>query len=881
MKRAFRLLHFFCPDQLYEEIEGDLIQKFNKDVKAFGEKRARRRLLWNTIRFCRPGIVLRNTFSMRISQWDMINHFMKIFWRTSRKNANHSFMTISGLAIGIAACMLIGFYVQKEKSYDQFHTKKDQIFRVRHDRLTNGVLTRQWAAGPMSIGADLKNDFPEVKRFVLLNRGSSGHYVISNGEKFFKEGRIFYSSADFFRLFSFPLLKGVDSLVLRDPFTMVVSESFAKRYFNNEDPVGKTMKCNGKDEYTVTGVFKDVPENTHLKFDALFSFESLVRILGPAEMEDLMSNWGWEGNFTYIELKEGSDFKVLQAKLPAFVERKAGDLLRSWNEWMEFTLQPLTSIHLNSHTPDEIEANGDQQSVNFLTAIAVFILLMAWINYINMATARSMERAREVGIRKVLGSDRSKLIRQFLFEAFTTNLIALLIAIVLVTLLLPSFSNMIQGGLDWKVFQSMDVWMAIGLTFTVGVIASGFYPALVMSGFAPVSIMTGKFKNSVKGVFLRKGLVTIQFVSSVILIIGTFAVYEQLQFMLNSPKGIDTGQTLVIEGPNAIDSTYLNKVRVFFNTLQQHSGVDRVTVSTDVPGQKVRNSNGNVHLVGQDIKEGNAFQAIMTDESFIAIYGLNLIAGKNFSGKLKDQWKTVIVNETAMKLLGFTNPEKLIGQKMYLWDSEPAIIGVIKDYHQEYMKQNIKPLVLVYDQEVTNSVLYSIKINDRKSINDVIQLAEKEYNKIFPGNIVSYSFLDEHYDRQYKFDRQFGKIVSIFTFLAIIIACLGLFGLSSYIVIQRTKEIGIRKVLGASFTQVTSLISKEFVLLVAFACLIALPLAYYVIDHWLQGYAFHISLDPYIFLFPAAFIFMIAILTVVTHSLKAALADPVDSLRSE
>ncbi len=878
-KLALRFLRWFCPPSLYESIEGDLFEQFEEDMKLIGEKKARRRFVWNVLKFFKPGILLRNRFSFELNQLDMLYHYFKILFRTTLKNKSYAFINISGLAIGMTAFALISLYVGHERSYDNFHAAKDRIFRVRHDRYNNGELNRQWVGGPMGIGSDLKDNFPEVNRFVRVNKGTQQHNSLANAEIIFEENRLLYASEDFFKIFSFPLLKGVDSLVLSKPFTMVVSESLAKRYFGETDPIGRTLKCNRKEEYEITGIFKDIPENSHLKFDALFSFESLFKILGQEETKSLMTNWGWEGTFTYIELNPSVNAKEFQDKIPAFVEKRMGAQLREWNEWMAFTLQPISSIHLNSNAPDELEVNGNGQTTNFLALIAILILVMAWINYINLATARSMERAKEVGIRKVLGGIRSQLIRQFLLESFVFKLTALLITVLLVGLLLHYFSLLIGRTINWHILNDVTSWIFIVTLFGIGMICTSLYPALVISAFKPASILKGKFQSSSKGIFVRKSLVTIQFVSSVVLIASSFVVYKQIHFMRNSELGVDIEQVLVMKGPSATDSKYFNRFKTLCQSLLQYPEIKKVTVSTDVPGHPVRWANGNVRLVGQDVNIGHSYQAIMTDENFIDAFGLSLIKGRNFSGDLKDQWKSVIVNETAMKLLGFTEPEKLIGRKIYLWDDEPEIIGVIKDYHQESLKQIVKPLILVYDQRVSD--FYSIKIKTNRPIKNIIHLAEGKYKEAFPGNPFSYYFLDDHYDNQYKADNQFGKVSTLFTAIGIIIACLGLFGLSSYSVLQRTKEIGIRKVLGASVKQITLLVSKEFILIVLLANFIAWPIAYLLMDNWLNGFANRINLGVLSFLIPGAITLLIAILTVASQSIKAAMTDPVNSLKSE
>lgn len=808
----------------------------------------------------------------------MLSHFFKIFFRSSLKNSSYSLINIAGLVLGMTAFFLISIYVWNERSYDNFH-KKDRVFRVRQDRYTHGELTRQWTAGPWGIGADLKNNFPEVVRYVCVNRGGMRSTVLANADIFFKEDKIFFASEDFFKIFSFPLIKGVDSLVLRDPFTIVVSESLARRYFGEEDPIGKTLKNNGKEEYEITGVFKDVPENTHLKFDALFSFESLLKIIGPAETQDLMTNWGWAGNYTYIELAQSADHKAFEAKLPAFVEKEAGEVLRSWGETMAFVLQPVSSIHLYSNFKDELEPNGDGQATNFLALIAGFILVMAWINYINLSTARSTMRAKEVGVRKILGSHRAQLIRQFLFESFTIKLIALGLTIILVGLMLPYFSTFINRKIELSVFASAKVWLFIAGIFLIGVIASGSYPAFVMSGFRPIRILTGKFRTSVSGNYLRKALVTLQFISSVALFVGTFAVHKQIQFMRGSSLGINKEQMLIVQGPHITDSTYASRFSTFRQSLLEHPEINKIAVSSDVPGRTVRGSNGGVRLVGQDMKSGNSYRVIMVDEEFTGAYGMQVITGRTFSRDFNDHWKTALVNETAMKLLGFTDPEKIIGQKIYVWDETLEIVGVLKDYHQESLKKKVDQLIFVCDKEILDH--YSIKIKSDKALAEIVDQTELKYKAAFPGNPFHYFFLEDYFNQQYQSDQQFGKIVGLFTVLAIVIACLGLFGLSSYLVVQRTKEIGIRKVLGASVDQIMLLASEEFVLIVLIANVIAWPISYFIINNWLNGFAYRITLGILIFLIPGLSALVIAMFTVAYQSIKAASANPVNSLRSE
>jgi putative ABC transport system permease protein len=876
-KNVIRFLKLICPGHLFEETEGDLIQRFRRDAVRYGERKARRRMVWNAVRFFRPGILLRNKVSL-VNPFHMTAHFLKVMLRVNARNKVLSFINVSGLVLGMTAFVFIMLYVMNERSYDTFHVKGDHIFRIRQDRYTGKELTRQWTAGPWGIGNDLKSNFPEVVRYVNVNRGGMRSSVLSNGATFFKEERIYYASEDFFEIFTYQLIKGVDSLVLKRPFTMVVSESLARRYFGEVDPIGKTLMNNGRHEYEITGVFKDVPENTHLKFDALLSFESIVRILGPAEIQDLMDNWGWAGNYTYVELSPGTDRETFEAKLPPFVEKKMGGFLKEWGEEMKFVLQPVPSIHLYSNFKDEMEANGDVQVVNFLILIAVFVLIMAWINYINLATARSIERAKEVGVRKVIGSNRVQIIKQFLIESFAIKALALAITSIVVVLLLPQFSTFVGRIIVFQSFQP-GVWMFFVGVFISGIAVAGVYPSLILSGFKPALVLKGRLYASVKGNYMRKGLVTVQFVSSVVLIVGTFTVYKQLDFMRNGELGVDTEQVLVVQGPHLTDSTFYNKYETFRESLLRSSEVNNVSVSTDVPGRTVRGSNGGVRIVGQETSVGNSFRVIMSDENFTKTYGMTLMEGRAFSREFNEPWKTCLVNETAMKLLGFRDPKKIIGQRIYVWDNELEIIGVLKDYHQESFKKKVDQLIFVCDRDARD--YFSIKLGATKDHTEMVNRVHEKFETIFPGNPFTFFFADDYYDQQYRSDQQFAKIFGLFTGLAIFIACLGLFGLSSYMALQRTKEIGIRKVMGATVSQIAVLVSKEFFVIVIIANLLAWPFAYFIINNWLSTFAYRINLGVLAFLTPGGCALIIAILTVSVQSVKAALANPVDSLRSE
>jgi putative ABC transport system permease protein len=447
-----------------------------------------------------------------------------------------------------------------------------------------------------------------------------------------------------------------------------------------------------------------------------------------------------------------------------------------------------------------------------------------------------------------------------------------------VSLLLPEFSTFVGRMITLQSFNA-EVWIFFAAVFISGIAIAGVYPSLILSGFKPVSVLKGRFHASIKGNYMRKGLVTVQFVSSVILIVGTFTVYQQLNFMRNGELGVDTEQVLVVQGPHVADSTFYNKYETLRESLLKFPDVRNVTVSTDIPGRTVRASNGGIRIVGQDTKLGNSFRVIMSDENFPATYGMNLIAGRTFSREYNEPWKTCLVNETAMKLLGFNDPKAIIGQRIYVWDNELEIVGVMKDFHQESFKKKVDQLIFVCDRDARD--YFSIKLGATGEHADIVKRVHEKFENAFPGNPFTFFFADEYFDQQYRSDQQFARIFGLFTVLAICIACLGLFGLSSYMALQRTKEIGIRKVLGASVRQITLLISKEFFVIVIIANIVAWPIAYFIMENWLSSFAYRISVGILIFVIPGGCALIIAVLTVSVQSVKAALANPVDSLKME
>jgi putative ABC transport system permease protein len=800
----------------------------------------------------------------------MLRNYFKSVWRYVARNKGFTFINVLGLAIGMMACMLITQYVLHEFSYDNFHTRKDRIFRLQLDRYDKGELSTRWAAGCAGVGPDMKANFPEIERYVRL---TSTDAMLSTADVYFKEEAVYYSSEDFFKIFSVKLIAGEDSSVLKDPFKIVLSQTLAKKYFGDEDPVGKILKNKGKDDYQVTGVFEDLPVNTHMKIDALMSFATL-----PKLWNDPVMSWSWDGFLTYVLLDDKADVKAVEAKIPALAERQAGEEMKRFDAGMKFHLQALQDIHLDSNFMMEFKPNGNRQSTYFLAIVAVLILIIAWINYINLSTAKSIERAREVGVRKVMGGFRSQLIQQFLFESLLLNTVAVIIAIAFVVLLTPAFSELTGRQLDYLLFKQNMFWIWMGALILGGALLSGIYPAFVLSSYKPVEVLKGRFKNTNAGVLFRKGMVVVQFISSITLIVGTFTVYRQIRFMQEEELGVNIDQTLIVTSPAAVDSTYRQKFPLFKQQIVQYPEVASMCASSSVPGRQPGWNAGGIRRLSQPETEAKQYRVIMTDHDFIKTYGLTVVAGRPFSETSADERSNVMLNEAAFRLMGFEKAEDALNDQIYFWGDTFRIVGVLKNYHQESLKKAYEPLIFRY--EASPGGLYSIKFNTA-NIKQSLFHFEEAWKTIFPGNPFSHFFLDDHYNQQYQADQQFGKVFAIFSSLAIFIACLGLFGLSSLTAIQRTKEIGVRKVLGASVPSILRLVSKDYIILMVAAIILSVPLAWSIMNQWLSDFANRISLSWWIFALPSFAVIAIALLTVSIHTLKAARTNPAKSLRYE
>jgi len=805
----------------------------------------------------------------------MIRNYFKIAWRNIKRHKSYSIINILGLAIGIAACLLILQYVSFELSYEKFHENKDRIYRVRQDRFDNGKLSTQWVSGAYAVGNSFKDAIPEIEDYVKVLKRDQAIAEINNQPVPIK--KVFFASGSFFRIFTYPLIAGNRDSALTQPFTAAISETTARILYGTTNAVGKRLTLNRNRDYTITAVYKDAPTNTQLKPDILLSYATFIKIVGPNN--DPETAWTWDGCLTYLLLRKGADPAAVEKKFIPIVDKFTAAEMKRFNAAVTYSLQPLSDIHLYSHYMTEPEINGDGKTVYLLLAIAFFIAIIAWVNYINLATARAVNRAKEVGIRKTVGSQRKQLIAQFLSESALLNGIALVLAILIVAVAIPGFNRLSGQHLSFSLFSKNDFWLGLTALFIVGVFFSGLYPAFVLSGFRPIEVLKGKMTATTKGSLLRKGLVVFQFTASLFLLIGTLTVYQQIKYMRKQSLGINIEQTLVVRPPGVLtDSTYVQNMSAFKEALNQQTSIKGVSLSTTIPGQPVDWNAGGIKLVGTDESAQKQYRVIGMDHEYMKQYEIKLIAGRYFSKDFGTDDSAVIFNKRGFEQLGLNKPEDAIGKKIDFWGRQYTIVGVAENFHQQSLREAIEPLIFRLIPGVRGYL--SIKTPPSHA-GETIALVKANWDKFFPGNTFDYFFLDDHFDEQYRADQRFGQVFGLFTSLAILVACLGLFGLASFTTLQRTKEIGIRKVLGASVTGILKLLYQEFAILLLISFAIAVPLSWLTVSSWLQGYPFRIGVQWTYFIIPFAVILVIALLTVSFQSVRAAIANPVKSLRTE
>jgi putative ABC transport system permease protein len=733
----------------------------------------------------------------------MIKNYLKIAWRNLWKQKFFSLINIMGLAVGMSGCFLIYLYVHFETHYDAFNTKADRIYRVVTDIKTPSDLL-QWNATSAPVAINMQKDFPEVEAAVRVSNQS---FLVRKGNEKFQEKNSFMADSTLFKIFDFPLVYGDKNTALKEPMSIVFSQTAAKKYFGNTNPVGQNVLLTGDAiNATVTGVMKDAPENSQIKADMIVSMSSQQKIYKQSQD----SLWGGFNVVSFLLLKPGSNAKALEAKFPAFIELHDGKEMKEINNKFMFFLEPLKDIYLYSKRDDS--KTGHITNVYIFSIVAVFLLLIACINFINLTTARSVERAKEVGIRKVSGAGKLQLARQFIGESLVICLLSFIVAVFLCALLLPLFNNLAGKQLSTPFFQHpLYLVNLLLVSVSIGFMA-GIYPAIVLSSFQPVVVLKGAFKTGTKGVLLRKGLVVFQFTISIALIIGIIVVYTQLNFMRSQDLGFDKNQTIII------DTNADKNKDAFKESLAAVPGVLSTSLSSSVPGSggftaysKMENKDGDIQVMNLDVS--------FVDFDFINQYKMKIVAGRGFSKAFAtDTTKAMIVNEAAVKSLGYSSPQQIIGKKFDQWGRTGKVIGVVKDFHYQGLQTPIKAMSL----RIEPNSFYVISIKTAaKNLPATIAAIESKWNQIIPNRPFEYTFLDEKFDKQYRSEDRFKSLFFYFAALAIFISCLGLLGLASYSTFQRTKEIGVRKVLGASIFNVLNLLSVDFLKLVLIAFIIA------------------------------------------------------------
>jgi putative ABC transport system permease protein len=798
----------------------------------------------------------------------MLRNYIKAAYRNLLNNKGFTFINILGLAIGIASFIIISLFVYHELSYDRYHEKGDRIFRIVENLNTdNEALFQSTSSPPM--GPAFAREFPEVTGFV---RFLQSRYLVRKDGKTFLERECYLADSSVFDVFSFPLLKGNSKTALTAPHSIVLTESTAKKYFRDTDPVGQMLEMDNEN-YTVTGVMGNVPENSHFTFDMLISFTTF----SSKNKEAGENAWFWNSFHTYLILAEGSNIKELRAKVPAFIEKYIGKQAREYKMfYSDLPLQPLTGIYLEAPRSWENGKRGSESNLFILSIIAVFILLIACFNYINLATARASRRLKEVGLRKVLGADRAALVWQFLGESIIVCFIATLVGALITLLLLPRFNMLTETSLSLTTGHQGIIWIGLLILSVVLGILSGAYPAFVASGFHPLQI----FKKTPGALFsnqwLRKMLVSSQFIISITLIAGTVLVFQQLTLLRTIHLGFDKEKTLILDfsGDGKINDHY-ESVK---SELKNIPDVTAVSTSYTVPGESTTNLGSDV-----EIKEGVMSQTnintFVLDYDFIPNYDIKVAAGRTFSRDFPaDDTTAFMINEAAAKNFGWKTLETALGRKVDQQGKKGTIVGVVRDFHYRSLHLKIEPLLLHINKNWFQK--FSVKIRSGNIPATVAAIGSK-WKTLAPDFPFHYSFLDQDYDRLYKSEDQLGKIVSIFSALAIFIASLGLIGLTSYAVERRFKEIAIRKVLGASAGGVVVLISREFMRLILVSFIIAIPITYYMINLWLDNFTDRISINPVIFVAAGLSVLLVSWLVISYLSMRAALANPVESLRTE
>ncbi|MEQ1585302.1 MAG: FtsX-like permease family protein, partial [Cyclobacteriaceae bacterium] len=832
-------------------------------------RRAKRRLVWNTIRFLRPGIILRNEFSIQTHPVMFLN-YLKFSFRSMRRHSVFAFINVAGLAMGIAVCLLMLNYVSFEKSYDSFFPRSKDIVRVSYSRLIDNELQYSKAQIFPAVGETLKAAIPAVENYTRLFPIAThveAVMMIDEGDerKTFMESSIYAVDSTFLNIFPLEFIHGDPLTALNGEKKIILSECVALKYFGDSEALNEIIHWEGMGDWLVTGVYKDLPSNSHMQFNFLASWMNVY--------ED-RSAWNWDGFYTYLKLQPNASLAEVESIMQKILTAKMENNENANRATASFFLQPLEDIHLHSNLTGEMQINGNEQIIHVLRWVAVFILVLALINYLNLWSARAIRRSKEIGIRKIVGSSRYQLQILFFTESLLINLIALAIAAVLTVVLLPVFNSL--TGKQMEMIVLLDpVFISVGLAFLVIFsMVVGFYPTRNLASINPVLAMKGGKLSNLNGQFLRRSLLSIQFLTTILLISATLIIQRQVSFMQHQELGFDVHQNVVIKtisGPGAeMDSTFTNKINLFKSRIKDQTFTVNATITSSIPGRenewlgRLRRSENNPELISTS--------RTRVDTDFIETYGLKVVAGRNFAD---ENPKQVILNETAVAMLGYKNTQEAIGN-LLMGNSE--IIGVVSDFHERSLQEPILASMYTPGQGYMKFITVKINSND---VAETLSSLQEQWLTIFPDKPFDYFFLDEFFNRQYQREQQLQKVFSYLSAIGLSIACLGLFGFTYFMTYQRTKEIGIRKTLGATMLNMIQLLSREFAILLILAGVLAFPISYYASNFWLSSYPVRIWLGLLDFILPFLLVVFFSFASILFLLIRSAKTNATEALKHE
>ena len=872
---AIRFFTWYCNDHLVDAVLGDMLELYARRRAAHGKRKADLLFAWNVLQFIQPFAIRKKTVSTYVNPVDMFQNYFKIAWRNMSRQKMYTSIKLGGFALGLATCIVIALFIKHELSYDSHYKDTSNIYRVYNQ--FDGPELQKWTAFPAPFASILKNNFPEIEkaaRLIPYNWYNAGSNLMRRDDQLENsyEERFAYADPELLDILEIPMVYGNRSYALANPNSIVLSKSKADKFFPDSDPTGKTIVLNDDkaQKFTVGGVMEDFPPTSHLQFDFFITLTEKEFWQGE------QTNWCcWNYN-PYVKVRPGTDPVELEKKLLSIKKIYLEYLIKEGNQSVDevrknhsFRLQPVSDVHLYSEGIGDIIPHGDIRYIWLFGGIACFILALACINFINLSTAKSANRAKEVGLRKVVGSLRGYLVRQFLTESVIFSLVSFVLAVFIVWIGLPYFNELAGKTLSvpWEAWWFIPLLIFAALF--IGVLA-GIYPAFYLSAFKPIDVLKGSISRGTKASLLRSGMVVFQFTTSIVLIIGTFIIYRQMDFILNTKIGYDKDQVIMLQGANTLGE----QQQTFKDELLRLAGVSNVTVSQYFPVEGTKRDMNQFWRDGKSQEEKSfGAQRWYVDEDYISTMGMKLVEGRNFRKELASDSQVVIINQAMAKALGFKKP---VGERIMNWETY-TIIGVVSDFHFENMKDEIRPLCFVRGNWGN---IVSVKVRS-ENMADVLASIHNVWNRFLPHQPLRYTFLDESYARMYDDVKRMGKVFASFAILAIIVACLGLFALSAFMVEQRNKEISIRLVLGASLRNIFRLLTENFVKLVLISFVIAVPLSDYLMQKWLEDYKYRTSITWDIFVISGVIAVAIALLTVSYQSIRAALANPANNLRSE